>query len=387
MLYSPELVVSHERRPTWAAFAAQIFKYGRGRGQLIARRPRATRLAWVVPSVFLIYLLVIPFALPAVRRPILFAPLLIYMAVVAAGAAWIGWTLRRFGAVPASALLITTVHAAYGAGVAAGMAEGASAGEAPEFAHFPARLRLLWVLVLRQLRLLRKRSWVGVVWPLAAPLMLLAVYAFVFGGIFHLPAPRYAEFLFAGLLPWTFLTQTLGSAVTSLSSEGEMIRRARFPYELIPVATVTTMSLYFLVTLAGYITYLAFEGHVRLVLLPIIAIPVASLYLLVGALALIFALVDVYNRDLRQVLSTLLTIWFFLVPVVYPQQVLGSHLTFLRSIDPVNIIVGQFRDVLYLGHVQSPRHVVQVLIASALLYLAARATFRRLAPRLPLNVR
>lgn len=244
-------------------------------------------------------------------------------------------------------------------------------------------LSLLAVLVGRQLRLQTKRSKIGIAWPIVAPLFLLALYSLVFKGVFHVPIKRYPEYLFAGLLPWTFLVQSLASAISSISDEPDLIRRARFAYEALPLATVTAMSVYFLVTLGGFLVYLGVTGHLVFHLLPALVAPLASLYLLVGAISLVLSLIDVYNRDLRRVLANLLTIWFFLEPIVYRQEMLGGGLLFLRSVDPVNMIVGEFRDLLVYGHLPPPAHVAELLAISGAVYLICVQVFRRFAPNLP----
>jgi ABC-type polysaccharide/polyol phosphate export permease len=120
--------------------------------------------------------------------------------------------------------------------------------------------------------------------------------------------------------------------------------------------------------------------------LPVLLAPVLCLYLFVGALAVLLALIDVYNRDLRSVLANLLTIWFFLVPIVYHQQALGHGLHFLQSVDPANLIVGQFRDVLYYGHISHLGHMFVLLALCLATWLACLEIFRRQDPRLPKEV-
>ena len=244
----------------------------------------------------------------------------------------------------------------------------------------------LRVLVRRQLLMLRKRSVLGLLWPLVTPWVMLILYTFVFHTVLNVPIPHYGVFLFAGLLPWTFLSQTLGIAVASLSSDADLIRRARFPYALLPIATEVAVSVYFLVTLAAFVIYLAAVGTLHWAVLPAILLPVASLYLFVGAVACVLAFIDVYNRDLRQVLSNILTVWFFLVPIVYQQNMLSDRLLFLRSVDPINLIVGEFRDVLYLGHVSRPLHDVIVLFATAGLLVFATSLIKRAGTALPKDV-
>ncbi len=360
--------------------------YGRGRGQLIARRPSATRPAHLAPVALLAYL-AIAVPLAALGRPELLWPLLAYAAVLAAAGVRVGLSLRRPGAVPVAAALTLIVHLLLrqrgDPGIRGRVREGAGARLRRSRS---ATAALLGTLIGRQLRLRMKRSTFGLLWPLVAPLFLFGLYLFVFQGIFDVPIDRYPEYLLIGLLPWAFLVQTLGTSILSLSFEPELIRRARFPYELLPVASVLTMSLYFLVSLAALIVYLAVTGELTFSLLPALVLPVASLYLFVGAVALVLALIDVYNRDLRQVLANLLTVWFFLVPIVYRQQELGSELRFLQSVDPANLIIGQFRRILYDGYIPHPEQLFELLAICLGTWLLALAVFRRFSARLPKEV-
>jgi ABC-type polysaccharide/polyol phosphate export permease/GT2 family glycosyltransferase len=385
MRYEPALLSHHERRPTWRSFAAQMHRYGHGRGQLLARRPRATRLAHVVPVLLLLYCVC---ALPAavLLDPLVLAPLLLYVAAVSATGVRVGLSLGNLSLAPLATALTFTVHLWYGSGVLRGLV-GSAFIRAWKLLAAPIRHRdLLGTLIVRQLKLRSKRTFIGMVWPLSGPLFLFGLYLFVFQAIFNVPIDNYPVYLFAGLLPWTFLTQTLGASVIALSSEPELIRRSRFPYELIPVATVSAMSLYFLLALGGFVVYLAITGELAFAVLPVLIVPVACLYLFVGALAVLLALIDVYNRDLRHVLANLLTVWFFLVPIVYTQQDLGQGLQFLDSVDPANLIVGQFRDVLYHGTISHPGHMVEMLAICLATWLVCLEIFRRHDPRLPKEV-
>lgn len=123
MRYEPELGVFHARRPSWASFARQMVKYGHGRGQLVMRRPATTRLAFLAPSLLLVYLalLAVLLAWQPLPTEVLLAPLLAYVALLLAGSAWIAFTLGKPTAAPMALGLILTVHACYGVGVVRGI--------------------------------------------------------------------------------------------------------------------------------------------------------------------------------------------------------------------------------------------------------------------------
>jgi lipopolysaccharide transport system permease protein len=248
------------------------------------------------------------------------------------------------------------------------------------------RLELFGTLCHRQLILRRQRSVLGLIYPVFAPLLVLAMYTFLFKGIFDVPIRGYAGYLFIGLLPWTFFTQSMYQSLQSISSEAELLRRAPFPTELLPISTVVVNAGPFLVLLTGSILYGVYSGQVSVELVPFLLIPLLALALIAVSGALILALVDVYNHDLRYVLANLLQFWFFLVPIVYRPDMVRGKLRALRSIDPMNMIVGQMRDVLYYGHFSRPLNSALMLGVCGVVFLLSVMVFRRVAPILPRDV-
>ena len=239
---------------------------------------------------------------------------------------------------------------------------------------------LLVTLVERQARLRLKRSFMGVLWPLVAPFFLFALYRFVFGSIFRAPVEDYGVYLFAGLLPWTFLLQTVHDALQSISFELDLVRRAPFAHHLLPLSRVCVMVIPFLVLLLLFVAYLAlFSGRgVDPSVLPGLAVPVASVVLLVAALSTVLALLDVFNRDLRYLLHNLFTVWFFLVPIVYHQRMVSDRVRTVTAVDPMRWIIEQFRDVLYHGRFE-PLEAGLTLLACGALFVGAMVTFGRLS--------
>lgn len=120
MLYDPGLVAYHERRSTWRSFAAQMLKYGRGRGQLLARDPRTLRPAYLAPSALLVALVLVPLVGATVTQWAFGLPLLYLGAVVASG--WkVARTVRPKGDWVLASALVLTVHGYYGWGVITGL--------------------------------------------------------------------------------------------------------------------------------------------------------------------------------------------------------------------------------------------------------------------------
>ncbi len=243
------------------------------------------------------------------------------------------------------------------------------------------RRELLATLVERQARLRVKRTLFGIVWPVVSPMFLLALYLFVFGSVFDVKIHDYGVYLLVGLLPWTFLVQAVHDSLQSISFEPDIVRRAPFPLHFLPIARVVVMAVPFLGLLAAAIVYLGFV-HPRGIVwstLPTILLPVASLFLLVTSISMLLALLDVFNRDFRYVLNNLLTVWFFLVPIVYHRRMVTGPVRTITTADPMRWIIDQFRTVLYGGHVVSFVAPVATLAACAAVFVVSLQVFRRLA--------
>jgi GT2 family glycosyltransferase len=121
MHYDPTLVAFHERRATYRGFAQQMHKYGRGRGQILFRRPSTFRPAYLAPTAWIAYVLASP-VLAVAAGPLILLPHVAYAGAVFTGAAWIARTLGRPRDVALAAVLVLTLHACYGTGVARGLA-------------------------------------------------------------------------------------------------------------------------------------------------------------------------------------------------------------------------------------------------------------------------
>lgn len=243
------------------------------------------------------------------------------------------------------------------------------------------RRELLFTLVERQARLRVKRTLFGIVWPIVSPLFLLALYLFVFGSVFDIRIDDYGVYLLAGLLPWTFLVQAVHDSLQSISFEPDLVRRAPFPLQLLPIARVIVMTVPFIGLLVGSVLYLGLIHPRGLVwsTLPMLVVPVISLVLLVTSIAMLLALVDVFNRDFRYVLNNVLTVWFFLVPIVYHRGMVDGPVRTITTADPMRWIIDQFRTVLYEGRLGGLLAPFATLVACGAVFVGSLYVFRRFA--------
>ena len=162
-------------------------------------------------------------------------------------------------------------------------------------------------------------SALGILWSLVNPLALMGVYLLFFGLIFNRGGaiPHYPMYLLSGIACWLFFATSLQASARSLLDSAELVKKVRFPRQLVPFSVVATQ----LVTFAVMLTILillsvAFLPHARAHVW--LAVPLGALFVcFVAGLALVVACVNVIFRDIEHILAAALLPWFFLTPILW----------------------------------------------------------------------
>jgi lipopolysaccharide transport system permease protein len=180
---------------------------------------------------------------------------------------------------------------------------------------------LIWSLVARELKARYRGSVLGFLWSFINPLLLLAIYSFIFTTI--MPnriegVEPYALFLLCGILPWTWFSASLTEAAGSLIAGGNLIKKVLFPAEVLPIVSVLANMAHFVLALPIVIAVLLMYQHwpdpAGLVWFPVV---VLVQLVFTTALALALAALTVHFRDIRDILANVLMLWFFLTPIIY----------------------------------------------------------------------
>jgi ABC-type polysaccharide/polyol phosphate export permease len=237
----------------------------------------------------------------------------------------------------------------------------------------------------RDLHARYRGSVLGVAWSLALPLLLMGVYVLVFSVVLPVVSIHdYPLFLLSGLMTWLFFATSVQTASRSIVDNANLVKKVRFPRQLVPFSIVGTQ----LVTLGVMLVTLmianaAVRPQTRDTLL--LAIPLAAVFVgFVGGLSLALASLNVLFRDVEHLLATLLLPWFFLTPVLYTfdeLNVVSRHHTldtFLTYVNPVTPPLEAIRDTLFWGVLPKPADVAYMLAATAISLLLGAAVFRRL---------
>lgn len=226
-----------------------------------------------------------------------------------------------------------------------------------EFRELYRYRELLWTLVLRELRVRYKNSYLGFFWSLIVPLVTVAVLTIVFKRVMGMVIPNYSAYVLAAYLPWMYFQTALLDSSQSVLAQIQLVKKVYFPREILPLAAVLANSIHFGLALVVFFVYLL--GYVGAPLLPsMVLLPVLVVFqtLLIAGLSLIISCLNVFYEDTKYIVSVGLQLMFFLVPVIYfSEQVYHAQLAspelqrwiyLVYHLNPIAMLMTAYRKIL-----------------------------------------
>jgi lipopolysaccharide transport system permease protein len=236
---------------------------------------------------------------------------------------------------------------------------------------------LLRELVIRDIKLRYKRSILGVVWSFLNPLSQMLVFVFLSRRVLSLDIPNYPSFVFTGTLAWNWFQVGVLEATNAITGNRELVRRPGFPVAVLPVVTVTTHLVHFLLALPVPLLFLIFSGGRltgAMLLLPVVIVPQFLLTLGIGYLVATF---QVEFRDTHHILNVVFRLLYFLTPVFYDAGQISSRYRILYNLNPLFHLIQAYRDILIRGAVPNLPILLLVGAASSGLLWVGHIVFRR----------
>jgi lipopolysaccharide transport system permease protein len=243
---------------------------------------------------------------------------------------------------------------------------------------------LIQSLVARELKARYRGSVLGFFWSFINPLLLLLIYSFVFAvvmpGSHAADTEPFALFMFCGILPWTWFSSSLSEASNVLISGGNLIKKVLFPAEILPIVTVLANMVHFFLGLPILVVFLIYYQAPltigELVWFPVVVL--VQLLMTIG-LALILSALTVHFRDIRDILSNVLTFWFFATPIIYSMNQAPAGGRRFLNLNPFTHLAISYQEILFypgpFGHL---KWLLATGVGSLVLFFAGYFLFDRL---------
>jgi ABC-type polysaccharide/polyol phosphate export permease len=245
-------------------------------------------------------------------------------------------------------------------------------------------------LVSRELKARYRGSVLGFLWSFVNPLLVLLTYTLVFTVILPNRQPEiqpYFLFLFCGILPWTWFQASLAESSGVIIASGNLIKKVLFPAEVLPTVTVLANLVHFLLGLPILVAFLAWKGHLAWTAL-LLPLPILVQLVLTLGLALFLSALTVHFRDIQNILTHVLHLWFFATPVIYSYAAIGEGTLLRRALrlNPMTHVVVTYQQMLFHGNVDHWRGLFLALLVGLAAFAAGAFLFDRLRDTLPEEV-
>lgn len=209
---------------------------------------------------------------------------------------------------------------------------------------------LLKQLVLKDIKLKYRRSYLGYIWSILNPLLMMTVLVIVFSNLFRFDIPNFAVYLLCGQLIFSFMAEATNMAVSSITGNASLIKKTYVPKYIFTLSKVTSSLVNLLFSLIALALVMIFTQVIptwNILLVPVVLVQV---YLFSLGLSLILATFSVFFRDIQYLWGVFISIWMYLTPVIYPVSIIPEEYRWwYDNINPMYGYIKQFRNVVLDG--------------------------------------
>lgn len=204
---------------------------------------------------------------------------------------------------------------------------------------------LLYFLTWRDIKVRYKQTLIGILWAIIQPLLTMVVFSIFFGKLAKVPSEgiSYPIFVYTGLLPWTYFSQSLSHSSESVVSNANLIRKVYFPRLIIPTSASLSALVDFFIS---FIVLFFLMAHFKF--LPtkgIILLPLLILFTFLCSVGIGFWLsaLNVMYRDIKYAVPFIIGLGMFLTPVIYPVSIVPKNFGWILYLNPMAGLIESYR--------------------------------------------
>ena len=247
---------------------------------------------------------------------------------------------------------------------------------------------LIQTMAIREIRTRYAGTLGGFFWSVVNPLMIIAVYWFVFSNFFRIQPTGNVPFIvvyLCGMLPWTLFSESLIFSTNSVAANANLVKKTLFPTEILPVviffaSCITQVIMLVILLIILWFNNISFSIYNIQFLYYIFA-----LFIFCTGLGWFCSAVNVFYRDTSQILGVVISIWFWLTPIVWFMEMVPQQYQFYLTLNPMYYIVDGYRAsfVYHTPFWENPGLGIYFWALSFTLFIIGGLVFRRLKPDFP----
>lgn len=224
----------------------------------------------------------------------------------------------------------------------------------------------LWNTAIKQLKARYAGSILGIWLAIINPLLIMLAITFVFTIVFKLEIKNFPFFVLSGIFPWMFFANALSEATSSILNQENILRQFNLPRAIIPLSSILSNFLNFLIGWCLIYPLFLFFNLKIIWLFPLLILILLFNLLFVCGLSLILSVLNVFFRDIGQLLGVLLMFWFWITPIFYSIDMIPSRFRWVCNFNPMAPFIVSYRDVIFKGNIPNAAIFIGIFIWTAL---------------------
>lgn len=240
----------------------------------------------------------------------------------------------------------------------------------------------LWDMAVAQLKTRYASSVLGIGWAVITPFLTMLAITFVFVIVFKVEIKDFPFFVLAGIFPWNFFSSAVSDATLSFPNYKNILHQFNLPREIIPLSYVLSNFLNFLIGWVIIYPIFLFLNPKIIFLFPFLLIILMVQFLFICGLGLILSIVNVFFRDMSQILGILLMLWFWVTPIFYTLEMVPEKFRWMINLNPLTSYIIYYRFIVFSGVLPGIHSLFYVIFWSFVSLLTGFWLFARVESRL-----
>jgi len=243
-------------------------------------------------------------------------------------------------------------------------------------------LELLYLLVLKDLKIRYKNSALGYLWALANPFAFAFVYWVAFKWIMRVEMENYSIFLITGLFPWLWLSNGVIQATRSYQNNATLVKKVKLWRPILPLSSVVQEMAHFLCTLPVIVAFLLITVQpMHLSWTWQVPLMILVQLLFTYSLASLLALANVFVHDVEYLVGIGFSLLFFATPMVYPLSMVPENYRIWFQMSPLHALVNSWREIMLHGRLDFSS-AAYVMLSATLVGLISYRFYRKSSHRI-----
>ena len=245
-------------------------------------------------------------------------------------------------------------------------------------AHFVQYRPLISELVGRDLKVKYRRSFLGYVWSILNPLLMMVVQTVIFSYMFRSDIPNYPVYLICGNTLFTFFNESANMGLTSIIYNAPLIKKVYIPKFIFPLSRVASSFVTMSFSMAAILLVMLVTRSPLHWTILLFWVPLIFLFMFCCGMALTLSALTVYFRDMQHLFSILTLGWMYATPIFYPIEQLPQFAQNLMKLNPMYHYINMFRNLVMYGNVPGPNTWFACAASGAVMLTVGLLVFHKL---------